>query len=290
MLLEVHRLFNTVWSAAEEAWENTEKLRRGAANFVGMGDPLDKRIVFKEMPLEVTTVQLDNVHVPGNILELVLKKLSLKEVLSARLVCKAFNKFASRISFWNSFDLKYMFPKAKFLLNEGDQPVCSMEDYIVIKRMATLVEGNKNITFLSVSEKESLNEYANLNNVTVMPSIKEEIGNATQRSIMAISNGVIAGSKDATLERRKKIVENLHCEPATALALTALGIRQPEGEQIFDTNTASVCVDQKLEGKKIYSVVGGNQEKGLYVYDFDLSVDHEQPFHGIACMRILNSK
>lgn len=283
MMLEVHKLYNTIYSMVEDAWESTERLRQDAKERLGMGYGLDKTIEFKVIESGAYNLQL-----PRGVIELILKKLSLRDVLNSRLVSRAFNVIASGNTLWNSFNIRHLFPSAKFLLNEGDQPICSMEDYIVIKHMASKVEGKKNVTILSLSEKECLNEYATDENLSLRidPTIKEALGNKSQRSIVAISNGVVDGTKEVCSLRREKIVENLHCVPATALALSALGIRSPAPDQIFDDNTASLCVDQN----QIRSVVGGNRTYGFYVNDFNLSVDDENPFHGIACMRELKSK
>jgi len=294
MLLEAHKLFNTAWSAVEEAWEGTERLRRDAAHLIGMGDPLDKKIEFKAIGIEAANIQLSNVKVPRVIIELILKRLPLKDVLNSRLVSRAFSVIASGNALWNSFEIRNLFPNARFFLNEDDRPICSMEDYIVIKRMASMVEGKKNVAILSLSENECLNDYTEgENSVRIDPAIKTELGNKSQRSIVAISNGVIDGTKSLYADNREKIVKNLQCEPATALALTALGVRSSADQQIFDDNSASLCVDQKLVGDRaiqIRTIVGGNRTYGFYVNNFDLSVDNEHPFHGIACMRRLKSK
>lgn len=283
MMLEVHKLYNTIYSMVEDAWESTERLRQDAKERLGMGYGLDKTIEFKVIESGAYNLQL-----PRGVIELILKKLSLRDVLNSRLVSRAFNVIASGNTLWNSFNIRHLFPSAKFLLNEGDQPICSMEDYIVIKHMASKVEGKKNVTILSLSEKECLNEYATDENLSLRidPTIKEALGNKSQRSIVAISNGVVDGTKEVCSLRREKIVANLHCIPATALALSALAIRSPAPEQIFDDRTASLCLDQN----QLHSVVGGNRTNGFYVSDFNLSVDDEHPFHGIACMRELKSK
>ncbi|MBS0629871.1 MAG: F-box protein [Verrucomicrobia bacterium] len=223
--------------------------------------------------------------IPRDVVWLILRHLPPEELPRLCAVCRVFNQVASSDLLWRSYNLREVFPNARFIgrdeweryvhvdpstLVQRGRPYVTKQDFKEIKQMEKQVEGKLGITIMTFFKGRTLQEARDSagnpkeGNVTRFQFFNHDRLEQLRKVqcpetiTVVIANGVFEGSKKQPVDKRKQMVRDLKCRPLTLREAVDFGLmvyRMTPGDapvRLFGgspDHTYTLCVDEEKDEK-----------------------------------------
>ncbi|MBS0629870.1 MAG: F-box protein [Verrucomicrobia bacterium] len=256
-----------------------------AARPPGDGEASTAEADEKNLVTLVPGLSMSGIWIHLDVVTVILRHLPPEELPRICTVCRVFNQVASGNPLWQSYDLREVFPNARFIgreewqryvdvdsstLVQRGRPYVTKQDFKEVKQMEKQVEGKQGITIMTFFKGRTLEQACDsascpkeglVTRLRCFESkfVKELNVECPKTITVAITNGIFQGSKrKGRFNQKKQLVNDLKCRPLTLREAVDFGLMvyrmsDPGAPvRLFEEGPPTkytLCVDNKKDEK-----------------------------------------